>query len=204
MRTEPLGRTDEFDRFRAPARRTGAGSHFQFDDVAPASSIVKNCNYLECSGDLQLGAMPNNEGALQRKPSETAREKRYEFPQGVKARLFLLPQKDSVAVTIINISKSGLCARTDDRLPATEELFLLLGKRRLAVTAVWSLPEADNGNATRYGFACMDQGADVVSAVSTAGLSLSNAIEKFRNVEEDFIDQFCANGVSVTVKKVGR
>lgn len=188
----------------APARRTRAGSQFQLDDVAHALFIVKNCSDVGCSGDLQLRTITNNEAALPCDSSKTEREKRYELPRGVKARLFLLPQKDSVAVTIINISKSGLCVRAKDTLPNTEGVFLLVDKRRLALTAVWSLPDADTGKSTRYGFTCIDKDADVVRAVTGAGLSLSNAIEKFLNDEEDFIDQFCANGVSVTVKKVGR
>ena len=147
-------------------------------------------------------ALTNAEALPQRAPSEQRREKRYEFPRGLKAQLYLQPQKAGVAVTIINVSKSGLCVRAKHRLPVAEEVFLLLDKRRLALTCVWSLPDA--GSSMRYGFASAIEGIDVLTAVTAAGASLANAVEKFRNDEEDFIHQFCSNGVSMTVKSVER
>ena len=126
-----------------------------------------------------------NEGGIEQRS-----EVRYQVDGTINGVFKLAPDDNDVTFEVLNVSKSGMCVVTDEKLPEHPELPITISDITINVSVAWMIPVGSGTRKYKYGIQSVTPDVDLVDALQTRGLLPVYTMRTTQSESEAFLDEF--------------
>lgn len=121
---------------------------------------------------------------------EQRSEVRYQVDGTINGIFKLAPDNNDVTFEVLNVSKSGMCVLTDEKLPDQQELLITISDITANVTVAWMIPVGSGTRKYKYGIQSLTPDIDLVDALQTRGMLPVYTMRTTQSESEAFLDEF--------------